>query len=223
MAMKDIAELGFYVVGSLGGGTVLIGALVRWWGKYLAESLLEGERAYHRQDLERLKRDLEATNRQFQAELDKTVHAFKAKLQIEIHAILDLWKKTSEAQTAMQILRPEMGIVQISGDRELDAQRRNEEFQSNFSRFTMAHNSLLDAYRAQSVFVTEKYSGHMDRVLRVTGTEIKQIQLADMKAGRDWYEQGKQNYAALEQEVKALSQTIRERLDELVLTERQQG
>lgn len=223
MSVDDIAKLGFYVVGSLGGGAVLIGAIVRWCGKYLAERLLESERTRHRQELERLKQELEATNRQFQAELDKTVHAFKAKLQIEIHAILDLWKKASEAQTYMQILRPEMSIATLTGNKELDAQRQHDEFQERFGRFTMTHNALLDAYRAQSAFITEGVSGHIDRILNITGTEIKQIRLADRQSGREWFEQGRKNYSALEEEVRGLSTAIRKRLDELVLIERHQG
>ena len=87
MTIQEIAQVGAYMIGSVGGSGVLILLIAKWWGKYLAGSLLESERAEHRSSLEELKRQLEATNRRFQNELDKTLHAYKAKLNIEIHAI----------------------------------------------------------------------------------------------------------------------------------------
>lgn len=220
MIINEIAQLGLYIIGSVGGAGIIIVAVARWWAKYLADSLLEGERSHHRKELEKLKRELEATNRQFQSELDKTVHAFKAKLQIEIHAILDLWKKTSEVQTTMQVLRPELSIVHYTGDKETDKENQEKELSEKFKAFVNAYNELLDAYRAQSAFITEDYVRHIDLILQTSSTEMKQIQLSD-EHDREWFQEGANNYKIVEEEIRSLSKTIRHRLDELVLVERQ--
>lgn len=220
MTESDFARVALYVIGSVGGAGAITIGIGKWFGGLMASHLLQAERATHERELEKLKGDLEATNRRLQSMLDRTAHAYQARLQIEFHAILDLWKKVSEAETAMQILRPEASIGTVTGDRDEDSRLRDEGFNAQFAVFMGAHNALLEAYRAQSVFVTREHSALVDSILKVTSREVTQIQLAGngRYAGK-WYDQGEANYRQFTKHREALSEVVRTRLDELILIE----
>ena len=120
----------------------------------------------------------------------------------------------------MQVLRPELSIVHYTGDKETDKENQEKELSEKFKAFVNAYNELLDAYRAQSAFITEDYVRHIDLILQTSSTEMKQIQLSD-EHDREWFQEGANNYKIVEEEIRSLSKTIRHRLDELVLVERQ--
>ena len=62
MSWQEVLGVGVIVIGSLGGGGVIILGLSGYLGKLWADRFMETERSRHQQELERLRADLHASN-----------------------------------------------------------------------------------------------------------------------------------------------------------------
>src|SRR4029077_9746689 len=105
------------VLFSVGSGGAIVVGLSAWLGKVWAQRLMEGERHQHAkelerdranygQDLETLKSRFEETHRRLQSELDKTIYAHQLRTQTEFNALMELWKKVPQLESAIAKLRP---------------------------------------------------------------------------------------------------------------------
>ena len=75
MSWQEVLEVGAVVIGSLGGGGVIILGLSGYLGKLWAARFMEAERNRHQQDLERLRSDLHASN-------ERTLAGIRTELEI---------------------------------------------------------------------------------------------------------------------------------------------
>ena len=68
-----------------------------------AARILESDRARFAADVERLKSELEASNRRLQAEFDKRVFIGRTQFETEFLALADIWKKVAKVRATMSI------------------------------------------------------------------------------------------------------------------------
>ena len=188
----------------VGGGVVKV-----WAGR-----LLERDRARNGEVIERLRGDLEAANRRIQAELDRIVHVHRIQFETEFQALRDIWGKATEVRTTMQVLRPEISVAGVGHDSNSESWK--EEFGKRSTAFNAAFNALLDAVRSQEPFYPADIHGVLEAILSVADQEIKHVQL-HRDSEPDWYETGRKNYDALEEQAQSLVKLIRERIAELAV------
>jgi hypothetical protein len=62
VSIKDVFETALAVLGSIGGGGLIVWRLSGWLGKVWAERLMERERQDYRKELERLRAELDGRN-----------------------------------------------------------------------------------------------------------------------------------------------------------------
>ncbi len=77
MSWQEVLAVGTVVLGSLGGGGVIILGLSGYLGKLWADRLMETERSRHQQRLEELRAGLQATNEKALAEMRTDLEIYR--------------------------------------------------------------------------------------------------------------------------------------------------
>lgn len=92
MTMTEILEVAAAVVGSLGGGALLVVGVSSWLGKVWAARILEADRQRYQSSLAEIKSEL-AASRELRATLFNTLHAKRAEFVAELYSqMFDLYR-----------------------------------------------------------------------------------------------------------------------------------
>lgn len=208
MTATEVWNVALAVIASLGGGGLIVAALSSWLGKVWANRLMERERAQYAADLERLKSSLESSNRQLQAELEKTVFVTRVHFETEFKALADIWRLLARVRAAMSQLRPRGDVLHEGETRE---SRLNE----RFSEYAAAVESFVAAADGQSPFYPQEIFNHLDALIVIAKREGTDVQTSHDTFKGEWFARGERNFAEFKAGVDAVSDMIRERISKL--------
>ena len=92
MNMKDIFQLLAALAVSLGGTTVVVVALAKWFGGFISTRLLDSYNNKHERELEKIKSDYSTELEKTKSELEKTKSRFLRYSEKQFELYNDLWK-----------------------------------------------------------------------------------------------------------------------------------
>ncbi len=81
MSIADIAKIGLYIIGSFGGGAIIVFALSGWLGKVWANRLMVKEKAGYAQELESLRNHLAQDTESYKIKLKKSEFIFQKEFE----------------------------------------------------------------------------------------------------------------------------------------------
>jgi hypothetical protein len=156
---------------------------------------------------ERVRRE----NRRIQAELEKTVYAYRIQFETEFRVLSVIWEKLAAVRSSMSGLRSPGDIVDTNESPEERLSRR-------FKTFQKAHQELIDVVHNQSPFYPEEIYQELSEALKVCRRESDDIQL-EYRESRDssWYKRGEQNFLELVHRAENVSSKIRKRIESLAV------
>lgn len=208
MNMQDAFSAAAAVIVSLGGGGAIIIALSGWLGKVWASRILEQDRRKYETELEHLKAQMEATNRAFQAEIDKTIFVHRAQFETEFAALKDIWQKMANLLRVMTLLHAGPGVV--------FTRARKEPFSEVDEALIAAHESVDDNWP----FIPERIHAELLTALSRVKREDVRVVLDPENATPDQRQRAEGNFQALYQDVKRVVHSVRERLKSLAVVEK---
>ena len=92
MNMKDIFQLLAALAVSLGGTTVVVVALAKWFGGFISTRLLDSYNNKHERELEKIKSDYSTELEKTKSELEKAKSRFLRYSEKQFELYNDLWK-----------------------------------------------------------------------------------------------------------------------------------
>ena len=92
MNMKDIFQLLAALAVSLGGTTVVVVALAKWFGGFISTRLLDSYNNKHERELEKIKSDYSTEIEKTKSELEKAKSRFLRYSEKQFELYNDLWK-----------------------------------------------------------------------------------------------------------------------------------
>jgi hypothetical protein len=209
------------VISALGGGGAIVLSLSGWLGKVWAARILEADRLKYQKEFERIKNEMELANRQFQAEMDKTIVVHRMHFEVEFRAIQDAWNGISRLRAAMSVLRPSpsssVGAAVISRADLKDFEKSSGEFTEALKEARRVldqcgpfiHHDLDDElYKALGVAMEEATLLH-DLTIQATGDPS-----ADLAR---WYQGSGAHRDAMAEASGRVVDAIRQRLQSLAV------
>jgi hypothetical protein len=181
-------------------------ALSSWLGKVWATRLMDRERARYASDLERLKSSLESSNRQLQAELEKTIFVTRVHFETEFKALADIWRHLARA--AMENLRTAVDAISPGETKESRLTARLDIFGNAITPF-------IDAVDQQSPFYPIEIYNQLDSLVRLIKSEGTDIAHSQDAFTPEWFKRGRENYRDFLAGVQSVSTLIRERISSL--------
>lgn len=210
----QIFEIAGAIILSVGGaGAVLLG-LSSYVGKIWAQRILAQDRQKYETELEALKSRFEASNRELQGEIDKTIHIHRLHFETEFGALRSVWEKMAKMRRMMSSLRPMFSAGPVLSEEEESAQ-----MQQRFSVFTDAFSDAINCVDDHRPFLTEELHTTISAALQAAKAEHFDIRMRWQRRKDDleWYERGKANYDKVEARLGDIANLIRARLRELAI------
>ena len=192
MDVSSTFHVALAVLASLGGGGLLVFGLSSWLGKVWANRILESDRRRYREEIERLR-----------GELEKAVYAHRVQFETEFSALSEIWAKLSAVRATMGEVRPTADIIDPAEDPDVLFERR-------FRRFAEAFNDFVAAIDDRSPFYSEDIYQELSAAVQVARREEIGAHLDRYEP--DWYAAGRVNFQEFVQRSERISQLIRERL-----------
>jgi hypothetical protein len=169
LTTSDVFAVSAAVIGSLGGGAVLVTGLSGWLGRVWADRLMQDNIAKHNRELEEIKSKFEAVNQRLQAELDKTLHVHHLHFETEFKALTDIWAKLSGLRTALAASTP-TNIVETTKDQRLEL------LSPLVSAISDANYTFKRAVDEQSPFYSGKIFQKLQELLLMVAPEVSQLE-----------------------------------------------
>lgn len=221
MNVQDVLQVAATIVAGIGSAGFIILAFSGWLGKVWAARILEQDRLKYQSELERLKGELEARNRELQGEIDKTTYVHRQHFETEFRALRAIWRRIAKMRRDMSSLRPMFSI------RNLDETRddRFKAMEERFARFAVAFDAAINAVDDNRPFLTDELSAALERILKAAQAEHVALQLdpigdaegANRARKKDWYDEGRENYLAVQALLDEIVVLIRARLRTLAV------
>ena len=208
MTIADAWKVALAVLASLGGGGVIVALLSGWLGKVWANRLMEKDRTQYAAEIERLRSSLDRSNRQVQAELEKTIFVTRVHFETEFKALADIWRHLARVRAAMENLRTAVDALSPGETRESRLDSRLEIFANVIGPF-------IDAVDQQSPFYPIEVYDQLDKLVRLIKSEGTDIQYGQDAFTPEWFIRGRKNFADFLAGVNAVSSLIRERISRL--------
>jgi len=142
MTPKEILEVAVTVIGSLGGGGLIVFGLSSYLGKLWADRALEKQKQEYNQLNIAFTHQLDLATRRLQIELDALGYLHKLRTESEFEKIRELWRHVASLQAAYFNL-PRAGFALVSDDEDLNRKIRIQA-SHNFSK------RLSEAYEVWS-------------------------------------------------------------------------
>jgi hypothetical protein len=117
MTPKDILEVALIVIGSLGGGGLIVFGLSGYLGEVWADRALEKQKQEHTQLNIAFTNQLEIAKRRLQIELDAQGLLQRLRIESEFERIKELWKRIVILKDAFRAL-PTSGFALVNLDPE---------------------------------------------------------------------------------------------------------
>lgn len=211
------------VVASLGGAALILAALSSFVSKVWLNRILEKDRARYQlefealrnqqqQHIERLRVELDSTQRRLQAQIDRTVFVTKVHFETEFRAMQVIWAKVVKLRGTMSSVRPTFSTAP-SDDTPEKAQER---LFNRVKAFSAALDEAKDAIFENEPFITEDlYAELYDRFLLAAQAEETSVRVHRQETDPKWYEKGEKNVGDLVASARRAAALIRKRVSEL--------
>ena len=89
--IKTGLSIGATIVGSLGGGAVILSAFIKWWGDILAQKMLTKVEHKYEREIEGYKAELQNMSDQFKAMVDYSMQVATKQYDMEVKIYKDIW------------------------------------------------------------------------------------------------------------------------------------
>lgn len=96
MSAKEIFELVGAVLGSLGGGAVIVSAAAKWCGDVLAQKLFANVEHKHEKEIEQYKTKLQDMSTKFNAMVEHSMQVASKQYDMEVEIYQNIWQALYE-------------------------------------------------------------------------------------------------------------------------------
>jgi hypothetical protein len=210
MSVTHVFSVAAAILTSVGGASAIIFFLSSWLGKVWANRILEQDRARYGEELARLKGEVEAANRKFQAELDKRIYVHRVHFETEFGALKEIWKAASMLRTKISGLRPRMDFAAPNGEYKVRLQVRIKEFRTALVAFQ-------DAVDNNSPFYPSDVFRELETLLQIAKREELQVDVTEVR-DKEWFEDGERNRTEFFAQARVVSAMIRARIMQLSIS-----
>ncbi len=212
MTIADAWNVASAVLVSLGGGGLIVAAFSNWLGKVWADRLMQRDLARHAEELEKLRSNLEQSQRLLQGEIEKTLFVTKTHFETEFQILREIWQEVSVVRASMAQLRPKIGIVDVR-------QTKEERLAECFHAYVPDVLKLIHTVDHNSPFYPKEICETLDQLVRVAIRERDDIAVSGDQdtlslAGRNRGQENFNQYLALAEK---LSGQFRDRLSRLAV------
>jgi hypothetical protein len=164
------------LTGVLSGG--LAGAVISAIWNHFSKVSLQRNEASFTAKLAALEHDFQRTQRQAQAEIDRSVFVTRAHFETEFEAMKDIFSCLSEVQLAINAVRPMFSLEPADESEDEKLKRLSERLKT----LMMATDKLLATSEAKAPFYTEELYESISGCWRAAVTEINSIREDGMNA-----------------------------------------
>jgi len=161
-----------------------------------------------------LEDDFQRSQRQVQAEIDRSVFVTRAHFETEFEAMRQVLSCLSEVRLAINGLRP---MFSVEPSNESDQEKVKRLFQ-RLETLSVAYNKLIAESEARAPFYTAELYEAVDECLRAASMEINSIRTAGndtFKLG--WFQEGEQNRNKFSEGYHKAVENIRDRISKLAV------
>lgn len=151
MTVKNVFEVAFALIISLGGGGAIVWGLSSWLGKVWANRILEDEKAKHQKEIEGYKSELRKELERIGVIQDKALYISKAQYDYEYKIYQEIWKKLNRCIYATARLYP--GYENFPTDSEERKKYQLDKYQDYAHKF----NDFLAAIEEYSPFYKDDF------------------------------------------------------------------
>jgi hypothetical protein len=175
MTPKEILEVALTVIGSLGGGGLIIFGLSGYLGKLWADRALEKQRHEYTKLNLAFTQQLDLATRRIQIELDAIGHLHKLRTESEFEKIRELWRHVASLQAAYFNL-PKAGFVLAYEDESLNKKLR---IQSSFD-FSKRLTETFEIWSRELLSIPEDIANAAEQLITIARhEELVAIQFPD--------------------------------------------
>jgi hypothetical protein len=175
MTLKDILEVALTVIGSLGGGGLIVFGLSNYLGRLWADRALEKQKHEFSQLNIKFAHELDTVTRRLQIELDAIGHLHKLRTESEFEKTHELWRHVASLQAAYLGL-PRSGFVLSFADEALNKKLRT---QASFD-FSKRLSEAFEVWSRELLLIPEDIAGKAEELLAIARREeLVAIQFPD--------------------------------------------
>jgi hypothetical protein len=170
MGVRDVFAIAAAVIGSLGGGAVLVFAFSSWLGKVWAERIAERERAA-------FARELEALRHTFTEELERQ----KSELERQSfeHQTRFTWYHQKKAELIAEIYKSMTHAIEYVKEMVSPMQMGDEASRKQRAEETIAlYNELAIEYYGKKIFLEKRICDKVESILNTIKTAITDWRLS---------------------------------------------
>jgi hypothetical protein len=161
-----------------------------------------------------LENDFQRSQRQVQAEIDRSVFVTRAHFETEFEAMKQVFSCLSEVRLAINGLRP---MLSVEPANESDEEKLKRLF-IRLEKLSIAYNKLIAESEARAPFYTAELYNALDECLSAASMEINSIRTAGNDTFTfDWFKQGDQNRDKFSQGYHKAVENIRDRISKLAV------
>jgi hypothetical protein len=200
------------LTGILSGGVA--GAVISAIWNHFSKLSLQRNEASFTAKLATLEHDFQRSQRQAQAEIDRSVFVTRAHFETEFEAMKDIFSSLSEVRLAMNAIRPMMAIEPANETQDERLKRLSERFQI----LMIATDKLLNTSESKAPFYSEELYESISDCWRAAAMEINSIKQAGPDSLKtDGYLQSKKNNDNFSEGYFKSVRIIRKRISKLAI------
>lgn len=166
MNIKDILEVSFALLGSLGGGGAIVLGLSNYLGRIWADRGLEKQRHEYSQLNIAMQSQLDVATRRLQVEFDalKLIHTLRT--QEEFNKLSELWKRVADLRNYYGLLVPQ-GLQLVFSD----TTEQNRLNRHNREMFEKCLNEMQKYLAEEALFIPEKICKFAEEAISAAALE----------------------------------------------------
>lgn len=213
MTATEVFQVAAAVLASLGGAGALLWALSSFLAKVWAARILEADRAKYAVELERLKAEIEAKNKEFQGRVDKTIRVHRVQFETEFNALKDVWATLCRLRGVFGLLRPIMSTAPFDETPDQKLAKLTERLKA----VGVAFNEARTAADSLSPFYDATIYAAIEALLQTAHHELIDVQVSEPFKGVEWWKTAQQNQEQLFAQADTVAALIRGRLAHLAV------
>ncbi|WP_047691630.1 hypothetical protein [Vibrio sp. ZOR0018] len=196
-----------YIIGLLGGGTVVLAALFAFISKIWISRIVETNKAELQKDLLSLKKELDSTNKKLDAELQSATYISQVQLEHEYKVYRDIWASLVELKSATMHLRPFMDYVDPN-------QSQEDRIRERLQPFVVKFNEMYKVLEHNKPFYPQDIYEALDRVCEKCRHESIDSEYIECN-NAEYYKEAQTNRREIIDLISSACDAIRNRLNEV--------
>jgi hypothetical protein len=213
------------VLTSLAGGGAIVLALSSWLARSWARRMLEEDRArYHAEldavkhtythELERLKDDLEASNRKLHSHLDHAVLVSRPQFEAEFRTLTNTWERIADLRAVFPVL----------DERPNNRTRANDTEYATWcakvrAEFVPRADALMNSVTAQAPFYPKELLEALSDQIQIAKTALSEAITDNPRESPDYVRRRRELHQNFETGASRLLDMIRDRLAHLTIVQ----